>query len=173
MYETLIYLFAPFYFPISFVVRPSFSGILLGATIVMYIVNVVLFNEIHLRKKKERIDWKVLIFYYTAYKIVLTLINVFSCYWSLFKYARYFAKRHPKIIEDQEAIGVVLSLERDVETPTIPEEEELVATPRPPQRADSQRAYKRLTLTRVEAPLGLDITMTQTHTTNQSYRSGI
>ncbi|KAJ5986529.1 hypothetical protein N7451_010894 [Penicillium sp. IBT 35674x] len=173
VYETLIYLFAPFYFPISFVVRPSFSGILLGATIAMYIVNVVLFNEIHLRKKKERIDWKVLIFYYTGYKIVLTLINVFSCYWSLFKYARYFAKRHPKIIEDQEAIGVVLSLERDVESPTIPEEEEHVVTARPPQRADSQRAYKRLTLTRVEAPIGLDITMTQTHTTNQSYKSMI
>ncbi|KAJ6110005.1 hypothetical protein N7486_002240 [Penicillium sp. IBT 16267x] len=173
VYETLIYLFAPFYFPITFVVRPSFSGILLGATIVMYIVNVLVFNEIHLRKKKERIDWKVLIFYYTVYKIVLTLINVFSCYWSLFKYARYFAKRHPKIIEDQEAIGVVLSLERDVESPTIPEEEDLVVTARPPQRADSQRAYKRLTLTRVEAPIGLDITMTQTHTTNQSYRSAI
>jgi hypothetical protein len=170
VYETLIYLFAPFYFPISFVVRPSFSGILLGATIVMYIVNVLIFNEIHLRKKKERVDWKVLIFYYTGYKIVLTLINVFSCYWSLFKYARYFAKRHPKIIEDQEAIGVVLSLERDVESPTIPEEEP-TPTARPPQRADSQRAYKRLTLTRVEAPLGL--TMTQTHTTNQSYKSVI
>ncbi|KAJ5933827.1 hypothetical protein N7454_006156 [Penicillium verhagenii] len=175
VYETLIYLLAPFVLPISFYVRPSFSGILLGATIGMYIVNVLVFNEIHLRRKNERIDWKVLILYYTFYKIVLTFINVFSCYWSLFKYARYFAKRHPKVIEDQEAIGVVLSLERDVETPTIEEEEEEmpVATARVPQRADSQRAYKRLTLTRVEAPLGLDITMTQTHTTNQSYQSVI
>ncbi|KAJ5921300.1 hypothetical protein N7466_009626 [Penicillium verhagenii] len=175
VYETLIYLLAPFVLPISFYVRPSFSGILLGATIGMYIVNVLIFNEIHLRRKNERIDWKVLILYYTFYKIVLTFINVFSCYWSLFKYARYFAKRHPKVIEDQEAIGVVLSLERDVETPTIEEEEEEmpVANARVPQRADSQRAYKRLTLTRVEAPLGLDITMTQTHTTNQSYQSVI
>ncbi|KAK1809367.1 hypothetical protein LTR12_016281 [Friedmanniomyces endolithicus] len=45
------------------------------------------------------------------YKIVLTVINVFSCYYSLFKYARYFAKRHPKVIEDEQAVGVVLRLE--------------------------------------------------------------
>lgn len=115
----------------------------------MYIVNVLLFNEIHLRLKKERIDWKVLVLYYTLYKIALTAINVFSCYWSLYKYARYFAKRHPKVIEDEEAIGVVLSLERDVEIPTIKED---VATTVIPQDVDGNRAYKRLTLTRVDAP---------------------
>ncbi|KAJ5087748.1 hypothetical protein N7456_011364 [Penicillium angulare] len=156
VYETLIYLLAPFVLPISFYVRPSFCGILLGATIGMYIVNVLVFNEIHLRLKKERIDWKVLILYYTFYKIALTGINVFSCYWSLYKYARYFAKRHPKVIEDEEAIGVVLSLERDVEIPTI---EENVATTVIPQDADANRAFKRLTLTRVEAP---PITMDET-----------
>jgi hypothetical protein len=79
----------------------------------MYIINVIIFNEIHLRLKKERIDWKVLLFYYTFYKIALTVINVFSCYWSLYKYARYFAKRHPKVIEDRDAVEVLLSLEKD------------------------------------------------------------
>ena len=49
--------------------------------------------------------------YYMPYKIVLTIINVFSCYWSLYKYARYFAKRHPKVIEDEKAVEVVLRLE--------------------------------------------------------------
>jgi hypothetical protein len=73
--------------------------------------------------------------YYTPYKILLTVINVASCYYSLYKYARYFAKRyiqhqtqrgiyiyvpfeadnphtrHPKIIEDEKAIEVVLRLE--------------------------------------------------------------
>jgi hypothetical protein len=39
------------------------------------------------------------------------LINVFSCYYSLWKYASYFAKRHPKIVEDEKAIEVVLRLE--------------------------------------------------------------
>ncbi|TKA73615.1 hypothetical protein B0A49_07953 [Cryomyces minteri] len=45
------------------------------------------------------------------YKITLTVINVASCYWSLYKYAKYFAKRHPKIIEDEKAVEVVLRLE--------------------------------------------------------------
>lgn len=119
---------------------------LLGVTIAMYIINVLIFNEIHLRLKKERINWVVLIFYYTFYKIALTFINVFSCYWSLYKYARYFAKRHPKVIEDQQAIEVVLSLEQDAgsdfEDVTLP----VTAGP----GADAVRATKRLTLTRVE-----------------------
>ncbi|KAJ5689046.1 hypothetical protein N7462_003438 [Penicillium macrosclerotiorum] len=145
VYETLIYLLAPFVLPISFIVRPGFCGMLLGVTIAMYIINVILFNEIHLRLKKERIDWIVLLFYYTFYKIALTVINVVSCYWSLYKYARYFSKRHPKVIEDQEAIQVVLSLEQDAES--IPEE---VILPLNSAPAETERAYRRLTLTRVE-----------------------
>lgn len=131
--------------PISFVVRPSFCGMLLGVTIAMYIINVILFNEIHLRLKKERIDWVVLIFYYTFYKIALTFINVFSCYWSLYKYARYFAKRHPKVIEDQQAIEVVLSLEQETDS-----DFEEVTLPVSAPGVDSTRHSKRLTLTRVE-----------------------
>lgn len=131
--------------PIAFVVRPGFCGMLLGVTIGMYIINVILFNEIHLRLKKERIDWIVMIFYYTFYKIALTFINVFSCYWSLYKYARYFAKRHPKVIEDQQAIEVVLSLEQDTDS-----DFEEVKLPVAAPGVDSTGASKRLTLTRVE-----------------------
>lgn len=110
----------------------------------MYIVNVIIFNEIHLRLKKERISWTVLLIYYTIYKIALTIINVISCYWSLYKYARYFAMRHPKVIEDEQAIGVVLSLEKDLGTSTT----SLVETENRPPTAKS---LKRLTLTRVRA----------------------
>lgn len=35
---------------------------------------------------------------------------------SLFKYARYFAKRHPKVIEDERAIEIILRLEEDART---------------------------------------------------------
>lgn len=45
------------------------------------------------------------------YKLVLTAINVASCYWSIYKYATYFAKRHPKIIEDEKAVEIVLRIE--------------------------------------------------------------
>jgi hypothetical protein len=132
--------------PISFIVRPAFSGMLLGVTIGMYIINVIIFNEIHLRLKKERIDWIVMIFYYTFYKIALTFINVFSCYWSLYKYARYFAKRHPKVIEDQQAIEVVLSLEQDTDS----DFEEMTLRVAAPGVDSTRPASKRLTLTRVE-----------------------
>lgn len=120
VYETLLYLVAPFMLPISFAVRPAFCGIMLGATNGLYFLNVVLFNLIHLRKKKESVSWTCLLVYYMPYKIVLFLINVASCYWSLFKYARYFANRHPKVIEDDKAVEVVLRLE---ETTSLPSEE--------------------------------------------------
>lgn len=150
--------------PISFVVRPEFSGILLGATIGMYIVNVLLFNEIHLRLKNERVNWKVLVFYYTGYKFALTAINVFSCYWSLYKYGRYFSKRHLKVIEDRQAIEVVMSLEKDtdVATPsdiTIPENitipEDAPLSIEPPASSPSvhrNKSYKKVILTKVEGP---------------------
>jgi hypothetical protein len=83
----------------------------------MYLINVIVFNEVHLRKKNERVGWVLLYVYYLPYKIVLTGINVASCYWSLYKYARYFAKRHPKVIEDEKAVEVVIRLEEDKAAP--------------------------------------------------------
>ncbi|PYH43746.1 uncharacterized protein BP01DRAFT_300086 [Aspergillus saccharolyticus JOP 1030-1] len=123
VYETLLYLVAPFMLPISFVVRPSFCGIMLGVTNGLYFLNVIIFNLVHLRSKKEAVGWTCLLVYYMPYKIVLFLINVASCYWSLFKYARYFANRHPKVIEDDKAVEVVLRLEET--TSFSPEEKTL------------------------------------------------
>jgi hypothetical protein len=79
----------------------------------MYLINSVLFNEVHLRRKGERVGWVLMYVYYLPYKMVLTGINVASCYWSLYKYARYFAKRHPKVIEDEKAVEVVIRLEEE------------------------------------------------------------
>ena len=47
----------------------------------MYLLNVIIFNEVHLRRKGERIGWVCLYVYYLPYKIILTGINVASCYW--------------------------------------------------------------------------------------------
>lgn len=52
-----------------------------------------IFNEVHLRLRNERVGLVALYIYYAPYKIVLTGINICSCYWSIYKYARYFAKR--------------------------------------------------------------------------------
>ncbi|KAJ5827809.1 hypothetical protein N7447_004572 [Penicillium robsamsonii] len=147
VYETLIYLFAPFVLPISFIVRPSFCGMLLGVTIAMYILNVIIFNEVHLRLKKERIDWKVLLLYYTFYKIALTFINVVSCYWSLYKYARYFAQRHPKVIEDRDAVEVLLSLEKDSNSKLTSVEDDII----PLDGVLGRGVGRKLTLTKVKA----------------------
>ncbi|CAG9953748.1 unnamed protein product, partial [Clonostachys rosea f. rosea IK726] len=113
-YETLLYILAPFLIPIGVLIRPQFLGILMGVTIGLYLVNAVIFNEIHLRLKRERVTYKVLILYYMPYKIILTFINIVSCYWSIFKYARYFAKRHLKVVEDEKAVEVILRLDEDL-----------------------------------------------------------
>ncbi|OGM42227.1 glycosyltransferase [Aspergillus bombycis] len=116
VYETLLYVLTPFILPIAFIVRPVFCGALLGATAALYLFNVIIFNEIHLRLKNERIEWNVVLWYYMPYKIFLGLTNVASCYYSLFKYARYFAKRRPKLTEDHKAVGMVLRLEEIAES---------------------------------------------------------
>ncbi len=46
IYETLLYLLAPFVIPISFAVRPLFSLYLYIAVIVMYIGNALIFNYV-------------------------------------------------------------------------------------------------------------------------------
>ncbi|KAK4546439.1 hypothetical protein LTR36_002116 [Oleoguttula mirabilis] len=134
VYETLLYLLAPFVLPISLIVRPAFCGYLTAATFVMYFINVTIFNEVHLRKRGERVGLVALYLYYAPYKIVLTGINICSCYWSLYKYARYFAKRHPKVIEDEKAVEVVLRLEEDKS-----------------QGAQEKRQSRRMTITAVGA----------------------
>ncbi|KAF5862699.1 hypothetical protein ETB97_011240 [Aspergillus alliaceus] len=105
VYETLLYVLTPFILPISLIVRPVFCIGLLLATLGLYLLNAIIFNEIHLRLKNERMP----------YKILIGLTNVASCYWSLFKYARYFAQRRPKLIEDHKAVGMVLRLEEMTE----------------------------------------------------------
>jgi voltage-gated potassium channel Kch len=111
VYETLLYLLAPFIFPVSLIVRPAFTGYLVASVFGLYLLSTMIFNEIHLRLKNERIGWKAAYVYYNFYKIVLLGVNVVSCYWSLYKYAGYFATRHPKVVEDEKAIEVVLRME--------------------------------------------------------------
>ncbi|KAH1590507.1 hypothetical protein KXX34_004832 [Aspergillus fumigatus] len=79
IYETLLYILTPFTLPISFIVRPEFCTVLLMSTLGLYLLHVIIFNEVHLRLKNERIGWKVVLGYY--------------------------------LIEDHEAVGMVLKLE--------------------------------------------------------------
>jgi len=69
-------------------------------------------TQIHLRRRNESVS-AVCLLYYLYYKAVLTYVNIASCYYSIYKYAKYFAKRHPKVIEDESAVAVVLRLEEE------------------------------------------------------------
>lgn len=111
IYETALYLVAPLVLPISFVVHPLFSLYMFVGIYMMYLVNAIIFNVVHLRLRNESVGLMMLVFYYMPYKIALTAVNVCSCYWSMWKYASYFARRHPKIIEDETVVGVVLKIE--------------------------------------------------------------
>ncbi|CAD0090379.1 unnamed protein product [Aureobasidium vineae] len=113
IYETLLYLATPIVVPISLAIRPQFFFELMALTFVLYMANAIIFNEIHLRRKNEKVPQKCVWLYYMPYKLVLTFVNVASCYYAMYKYATYFANRHPKIIEDAKAVNVVLQLEEE------------------------------------------------------------
>ncbi|KAK7418148.1 hypothetical protein QQX98_004123 [Neonectria punicea] len=115
------------------------SAYLFSATLALYLINSIIFNEVHLRLKNERVGWGVLLIYYMPYKVILTAVNVASCYWAIFKYGRYFANRHPKVIEDENAVEIVLRLEETTEKET--------AAPGDTIRAPSQG--RRMTVTSV------------------------
>ncbi|KAL5355391.1 glycosyltransferase like family 2-domain-containing protein [Aspergillus floccosus] len=111
LYETVLYMLTPFVIPTSIVVEPGFTMLLTIASWGLYLLNAVIFNEVHLKQKGERVDLWVVVVYYMPYKLIIGLMNVVSCYWSIIKYARYFARRHPKLTEDHKAVGMVLRLE--------------------------------------------------------------
>ena len=66
----------------------------------------------HLRSRKESVS-ALCLAYYLYYKTILTFVNIASCYHSIYTYAKYFAKRHPKVVEDDKAVAVVLRLEEE------------------------------------------------------------
>jgi hypothetical protein len=66
VYETVLYLLTPFVLPISLLVRPCFRVTLLMVTLGLYLLNAIVFNEIHLRLRSERVKLKVLLWYYVG-----------------------------------------------------------------------------------------------------------
>ncbi|KAL8981838.1 MAG: hypothetical protein Q9177_005452 [Variospora cf. flavescens] len=110
IYETMLYLLAPFVIPISFATRPAFAGEIYLATIAMYALNALIFNYVHLRSRKQSVSFKAFL-YYNWFKWVLGFVNIASCYYAIYTYATYFAKRHPKVIEDHKAVEIILRME--------------------------------------------------------------
>lgn len=65
----------------SFYIDAGSCSTLLFVTLLLYLLNVVIFNEIHLRRKREQVNRAVIFTYYIFYKVMLVLINVASVYW--------------------------------------------------------------------------------------------
>ena len=91
------------------------------------------------------------LFYYLPYKFILTFVNIASCYYSIFTYAKYFAKRHPKVVEDEEAIAIVLRLEEDGDEQAAKTEKVTVRDSTGPRTSLKQ---KRFTITAIGTDLG-------------------
>ncbi|KAL2860007.1 glycosyltransferase like family 2-domain-containing protein [Aspergillus pseudodeflectus] len=114
VYETILYLLTPFILPVSLIVQPWFCVAMSFGILGLYLLQVLIFNEFHLRRKNERVSMFTVLGFYMPYKIIISFINVGSCYWALFKYGRYFAQRHPKLTEDHKAVGLVLTLQNAI-----------------------------------------------------------
>lgn len=68
--------------------------------------------QVHLRSRKESVTVKAFL-YYNWFKWMLGFVNIASCYYAIYTYATYFAKRHPKVIEDDKAVEIILKMEEE------------------------------------------------------------
>lgn len=60
----------------TIVINPKFWAFVFVGTMGLYLLNVAIFHEIHLRRKKERVAWSVLLVYYVR---VQPLSSRFPC----------------------------------------------------------------------------------------------
>ncbi|KAL6233256.1 hypothetical protein BDW75DRAFT_252128 [Aspergillus navahoensis] len=73
VYETVLYLFTPFVLPVSLIVQPWFCISMSVAILGLYLFHIILFNEIHLRRKKERVSMATVIGFYASAPFCVTL----------------------------------------------------------------------------------------------------
>ncbi|KAL4985291.1 glycosyltransferase like family 2-domain-containing protein [Aspergillus falconensis] len=66
VYETVLYLLTPFVLPVSLIVQPWFCISMSVAILGLYLLHVIFFNEIHLRRKKERVSMATVVGFYAS-----------------------------------------------------------------------------------------------------------
>lgn len=74
-----------------------------GSLMAVYLLGVIFFNAVHLRRKKEMVSWKIVPVYFLM-KTALTFVNTLSVYYSLYAYADFFSRRHPRVTENYPAL---------------------------------------------------------------------
>lgn len=103
IYSTFIYAARPIMLPVSLVVQPKMVAIMTVSLMAVYILGVIFFNAVHLRRKKEMVSWKIIPVYFLM-KMALTFVNTLSVYYSLYAYADFFSRRHPRVTENYTAL---------------------------------------------------------------------
>lgn len=103
VYETFIYASRPFALPIALIVAPKIVGAVMGGLLAVYVLGAIFFNAVHLRRKKAMVAWKILPIYFMM-KMALTVVSTLSVYYSLYAYAAFFSRRHPRVTENYPAL---------------------------------------------------------------------
>lgn len=129
--------------PVSLIVQPKMVAIMTGSLMAVYILGIIFFNAVHLRRKKEMVSWKVIPVYFLM-KTALTFVNTVSVYYSLYAYADFFSKRHPRVTENYPALMAAKEcldadsakrqaiVEVEVDITTSEQKEEIAIAPLPP-----------------------------------------
>lgn len=124
VYATCLYMLMPFWMPIMLAAQPKMTLIMMAALIGVYIVAVVFFNAYHLRRKNEMVAWRVFPAYF-AMKFALNFVNALSTWYSVYAYADYFSKKHPRVFEDFAALSAAKECLENVKKEEEAEEQKL------------------------------------------------
>ena len=100
VYDTVLYIMRPFLWPMTLISDPRLGFAMIGTVMGIYGVGTVVFNAMHLRRM---VAWSVLPAYF-GMKLAMLFIDTASVYYSLVAYAKFFAKRHPRVTQDHKAL---------------------------------------------------------------------
>ena len=114
IYDTILYVLRPFLWPMTLISDPKLGFAMIGVITAIYGVGTVAFNAIHLKRKNAMVSWNVFIPYF-AMKLAMIFIDTASVYYSLFAYAKFFAKRHPRVTQDRKALEAAQKLIQEAE----------------------------------------------------------
>lgn len=107
--DSIINLFRPFVFIMSLVLDYKLTLMYMAIILGIYALAFVVINSWQLRLKNEMVSWKIMPTYFCM-KFVLLWFGTASMYYGLYSYIKYFSKRHPKVIENHEALEAAYNI---------------------------------------------------------------
>ena len=114
IYDTLLYVLRPFLWPMTLIWDPKLGFAMIGVILAIYSVGSVAFNAIHLKRKNAMVAWNVFPAYF-GMKFFMVFCDTASVYYSMVAYAKFFAKRHPRVTQDHKALEAAQKLIQEAE----------------------------------------------------------